>query len=85
MKRELVTIDSQLWNTFTEAVLKQGKQPQRVLAKLIRDYLEVQEDHALYSEMRKAVRPRQIDDTEAVALVHRYRREKQSTRSQHKR
>lgn len=76
MTREMIKVDPQLWDEFSSVTNKQGKKPHTVLARLIRDYLEIQADTLLFAEMRRDVRGRTINDIGAVEFVKQHRREK---------
>ena len=84
MSHESMQIDPHLWDSFSSAAAKQKKKPQTLLTQLIREYLETQEDRALFADMRRELRGRNLSDTEAVLLVKHYRREKRLARSAHK-
>ncbi len=75
MAQENIGIDPQLWNEFSDAATKQGKKPRTLLAKLIRNYLEIQADQALFAEMRRDARRREMSDAEVVEFVGQSRRE----------
>ncbi|CAG0948082.1 hypothetical protein ANRL1_04909 [Anaerolineae bacterium] len=77
---QTIQIDPQLWAAFTSAVAKRRKKPQIILAKLIREYLEIQEDQSLFAGMRHDLHGRTMTDDEIVEFVHQYRREKRSAR-----
>jgi hypothetical protein len=81
MTQDTIKVDPQLWDEFSNATTKQGKKPRTVLAKLIRDYLEIQADTALFAEMRRDVRGRAINDVEAVEFVKQHRHEKRAERT----
>jgi len=72
----LIPMQTNLWNEFAEIVAKQGKRPMHVAAQLFREYIEIQQDLALFEEMRREARGRIKSNAEAVALVHQIRREK---------
>ena len=78
---QTIQIDPQLWNAFTSAIAKQRKKPQMILAKLIREYLEIQEDQTLFAGMRHDLRGRTMSDEEIVEFVRQYRREKRVART----
>ncbi len=67
-----------LWESFTKEATKQGKRPARVAAQLLREYIEIQQDIALFEEMRQSARGRFKSDEEAVEFVKQYRREKRA-------
>lgn len=81
MKQETIRINSQLWRDFTNAVQEEGKQPMRVVSRLLREYLEIRKDTALFEKMRASVRGPEMTDEEAVEFVHQYRREKRLARN----
>ncbi len=72
----LIPMQTNLWNEFAETVSKQGKRPMRVAAQLLREYIEIQQDLALFDAMRRDVKVHLRSDAEAVAFVHKMRREK---------
>lgn len=80
MKQETIRINSQLWRDFTNAVQEEGKKPMRVVSRLLREYLEIRKDTALFEKMRASVRGPEMTDEEAVEFVHQYRREKKLAR-----
>lgn len=80
MKQETIHINSRLWNEFAGAVQKEGKQPLRVVSRLLREYLEIRQDTALFESMRASVRGPEMTDEQAVEFVHQYRREKRLAR-----
>lgn len=81
MAHESVQIDPQLWDAFSSAATKQGKKPRTLLARLIRDYLQMQEDQMLFAEMRRDLRGREMTDAEAVDFVHHHRQDKYVSRA----
>lgn len=81
MKQETIHIDSRLWNEFAGAVQKEGKQPLRVVSRLLREYLEIRQDMALFENMRASVRGREMTEEQAVEFVRQYRGEKRLARS----
>ena len=78
---QTIKIDPKLWNEFANAASKQRKQPQTILAKLIRNYLEEQQDQHLFAGMRRDLRHRQMSDEQIVAFIRQYRRDKRARRS----
>jgi metal-responsive CopG/Arc/MetJ family transcriptional regulator len=78
---QMIKIDSKLWDEFANAATKQRKQPQTIIAKLIRHYLEEQQDEHLFAGMRKDLRHRRMSDEQIVTFVHQYRRGKRARRS----
>lgn len=72
----LIPLNTKLWNEFAVAASKQGERPLRLAAQLLREYIEIQEDLALFEEMRHEARGRIKSDAEAVELVRQIRREK---------
>lgn len=72
----LIPLQTSLWNEFAEIVSRQGKRPMRVAAQLFREYIEIQQDLALFEEMRRDARGRIKSDEEAVEFVRQIRREK---------
>ena len=74
-------IQSDLWQEFERKVRAKRKQPTKVLAELMREYLEIQEDIALTEEMRRDVRKSGYKEKDAVRIVREYRAEKRKRRA----
>lgn len=58
-----------LWQTFERQARRERKQPAAVLARLMREYLEVAEDVRLNEEMRRDARAGGFAERDAVRLV----------------
>ena len=80
MAHEMPRIDPRLWDAFMHVATQQKKKPQVLLAKLIRDYLQIQEDQVLFAEMRRDLHGREMSDAEAVAFVREHRNGKRAIR-----
>ncbi|MBI4786368.1 MAG: hypothetical protein HY782_04910 [Chloroflexi bacterium] len=78
MTQQTIRIDRQLWDTLTNLAAKKGRNPQALVNQLIREYLQVEEDKALFRDMRRDLRGREMTDSESVEFVHRHRREKRA-------
>ena len=74
-------MQSDLWRDFEQQVRARRKQPAKVLAELVREYLEVQEDIALTEEMRRDARKSGFREADAVKLVREHRDEKKRRRA----
>ena len=74
-------IQSNLWQEFELQVRAKRKQPTKVLAELMREYLEIQEDIALTEERRRDVRKSGYKEKDAVKIVREYRAEKRKRRA----
>lgn len=81
MKQELIPINSQLWRDFVAATQQEGEQPLRVVSRMLREYMQIRKDTALFEKMRASVRGREMTEEEAVEFVHQYRREKRLARN----
>jgi hypothetical protein len=81
VKRELIPVNAELWREFVTATQQEGKQPLRVLAQILRDYMQIQKETALFEKMRASVRGREMTEEEAVEFVHQYRRVKRLARN----
>lgn len=69
-------IEPSLWNGLKAAAARQGKQPEALARRALREFLERLADEELIKESRKAaaVAPFKIKDTEAV--IRQFRRQK---------
>lgn len=74
-------MQSDLWRDFEQQVRARRKQPAKVLAELVREYLEIQEDIALTEEMRRDARKSGYREADAVKLVREHRNEKKQRRA----
>jgi hypothetical protein len=74
-------MQSDLWRDFEQQVRARRKQPAKVLAELVREYLEIQEDIALTEEMRRDARKGGFREPDAVKLVREHRNEKKQRRA----
>jgi hypothetical protein len=74
-------IQSDLWQEFERQVRAKRKRPAKVLAELMREYLEIQEDIALTEAMRRDVQKSAYKEKDAVKIVREYRNEKRHRRA----
>ncbi|HEV8367701.1 MAG TPA: hypothetical protein VGQ39_07110 [Pyrinomonadaceae bacterium] len=74
-------IKSELWQEFERKVRSKRRQPAKVLAELLREYLEIQEDIALTEAMRRSARKSGYRESDAVKIVREYRNEKKNRRA----
>ncbi len=74
-------IQSDLWREFERQVRAKHKRPAKVLAELLREYLEIQADIALTEEMRRDAQKSGYRGADAVKLVREYRAEKRNRRA----
>lgn len=74
-------IHSDLAQEFERQVRAKRKQPAKVLAKLMREYLEIQEDIKLMDEMRRDVKKSGYQGADPVKLVREYRSETRKQRA----
>jgi len=77
-----VTVESlmntELWQEFERRARRERKQPAALLARLLREYLEVGDDVRLNEELRRDARRSRYDESDAVRLVRDYRASKRS-------
>jgi len=71
-----VQLDMDLWNKFTRLAQQKRKRPDRLLEKLITEYLEVQNDLQLDEAIRQQVGKSGFKERDAVALVKQCRQTK---------
>lgn len=74
-------LKTELWHDFEQQTRARRKQPADVLADLVRDYLETEEDVALNEAMRRDARKSDLQEADAVRLVREHRAEKQRRRA----
>lgn len=75
MSKNLV-LDSSPWEQFKEAARKRRRNPEKLLADFMREYLETLEDQKLDEEIKEAVRASGYHEDDAVNIVRRHRIEK---------
>jgi len=68
-----VRVDRRLWNWFVTSARQKQVEPQFLLADLLREYLETEEDETLADEMRRDLRGRELSNRQAVRFVHQRR------------
>jgi hypothetical protein len=74
-------ITPSVWRKF-EKVARRGKRdPKRVVSKLIREWLEIEEDRQLFEAMRKAAQKSGLQEEDAVEIVRQYRASKRERRA----
>jgi metal-responsive CopG/Arc/MetJ family transcriptional regulator len=71
-----IQFDSHLWKQFEQVAREQRQNPARLLAQVVREYLEIYEDEKLFQQMQRAVRKSGYKEEDAVKLVRRVRQEK---------
>jgi hypothetical protein len=73
-----VQLDVNLWNQFSGLAQQKRKRPNRLLEKLISEYLAIQKDLLLDEAIRQQVRKSGFKESDAVELVKQYRQAKKS-------
>jgi predicted transcriptional regulator len=73
-----VQISDEVWQELAQVARKKRRRPQTLVKELIRDYLEVESDQALFEEMKADLGGREMSEEEAVEWVHQVRRERHS-------
>jgi predicted transcriptional regulator len=73
-----VQLDVNLWNQFSGLAQQKRKRPNRLLEKLISEYLAIQKDLQLDEAIRQQVRKSGFKESDAVDLVKQYRQTKKS-------
>lgn len=71
-------MNTELWQEFERRARRERKQPAALLARLLREYLEVGDDVRLNEEMRRDARRSGYDESDAVRLVKANRASKRS-------
>jgi metal-responsive CopG/Arc/MetJ family transcriptional regulator len=71
-----IQFDSHLWKQFERVAREQRRNPARLLAQVVREYLEIYEDEKLFQQMQRAARKSGYKEEDAVKLVRRVRQEK---------
>jgi hypothetical protein len=78
-----VQVDRRLWSGFVTFARRKQVEPQSLLADLLQEYLEAEEDLALESEMRRDLEGRELSNRQAVRFVHRQCRQANPSVAQH--
>ncbi len=73
-----VQLDVNLWNQFSDLAQQKRKRPNRLLEKLIVEYLAIQKDLLLDEDIRQQARKSGFKEGDAVDLVKQYRQAKKS-------
>jgi hypothetical protein len=71
-----VQLDVTLWNQFSGLAQQKRKRPNRLLEKLIVEYLAIQKDLQLDEDIRQQARKSGFKESDAVELVKQYRKTK---------
>jgi hypothetical protein len=69
-----IEINVNLWEQFSGVAQQQRKRPNRLLEKLMVEYLAMQEDLQLDDEIRRHVRRNGFKERDAVQIVKRFRK-----------
>jgi len=77
-----IELDSQLWDKFEQAAREQRRNPVRLLAQVMREYLEIYEDEKLFRQMQRDARKSGYKEEDAVDLVRQARREVRQQRGE---
>lgn len=64
---------TELWQEFERRARRGGLQPAALLARLMREYLEISDDVRLNEEMRRDARRSRYTEADAVRLVKEHR------------
>jgi len=73
-----VQLKMDLWTKFAGLAQRQRKRPDRLLEKLMADYLAIQKDLQLDDAIRQQARKSGFKENDAVALVKQYRQNKRA-------
>ena len=71
-----VQVDRHLWSSFAAFARQKQVKPQSLLANLLQEYMETEEDKALFDEMRCDAQGRELNNRQAVRFVHQQRRKR---------
>lgn len=77
MAQATIHIDPKLWESFSQTAAKKRKIPQNLLAEILREYLEGEENLKWWRSVLREYRGRELSDAEAVDLVRKHRRASQ--------
>ena len=73
-----VQINVNLWEQFSGLALQKRKRPDRMLEKLIAEYLAIQKNLQLDEAIRQQARKSGFKENDAVELVKSYRQKKKT-------
>lgn len=62
-------METELWQEFERRARRERKQPVSLLARLLREYLEISDDVRLNEEMRRDAQRGRYTESDAVRLV----------------
>lgn len=68
-----VLIRSELWREFEKAARSKRRRPIELLADVIADFLETQEDVAIFDHIERDIRHTRYTENDAVEIVKSYR------------
>lgn len=71
-----VQLNGNLWNQFSGLAQQKRKRPNRLLEKLMAEYLAIQKDLQLDAAIRQQAGRSGFKESDAVALVKQYRKAK---------
>ena len=71
-----VQINTELWEKFTVLAAQRRKRPNRLLEKLVAEYLLIEKDLQLDEMIGQHARRTAYKESDAVELVKRYRQKK---------
>lgn len=71
-----IQINRDLWAKFAVLAQEKRKRPDRLLEKLIAEYIEIQKDLQLDETMRQQARKSGFRESDAVQIVKQYRETK---------
>lgn len=71
-----VKIDSELWQKFAEFAQQNRTRPDRLLEKLVAEYLAIQRDLKLEDNIREQAQKSGYKEKDAVNLVKAYRQKR---------
>lgn len=64
---------TELWQEFERRARRERQQPAALLARMMREYLEISDDLRLNEEMRRDARRSRNKEADAVRLVRQHR------------
>ena len=73
-----IQLNSDLWTKFSGLAQQKRKRPDRLLEKLIAEYLAIQKDLQLDDAIRKLAGRSGFKESDAVELVKQYRQTKKT-------
>jgi hypothetical protein len=71
-----VPVDRRLWSSFVTFAKQKRIKPPSLLADLLKEYLETEQDKKLDGEMQRDLRGRELSNRQAVRFVHQRRRKR---------